>query len=329
MGYTSKTVTGVWAGNNNNKPMTQSASIVSAPIWQQYMAAVTASEDNVAFARPAGIKEVELDADTGKAPNDATKKRRKDLFPSWYKPIPAPALSAGKINKLDGKLATECTPADALQDVTANAISAEIPSTDSAFARWQPPVAALAQSLGLTAGGNLPTEASTMHNCSDAKPFVSITATPSNGSTFTVSASVISGLHTAQKLIYYVNDQENTSQQISGSGVFPLDITPGITGPIRIQVKVLDDYLYSGTSNSVNVTGISGEVTINCTPNSSRCPVTGPNILAINWTRKHNPQPILGVDASSPYEVTGYSAGDLITVVVTRLGAGQITQVYP
>lgn len=263
MGYTTKTVTGVWAGNNNNKPMTQAASIVSAPIWQDYMSQVTATEPNEQFAKPSGIKQATLDADTGKLPNAGTKKQRTDIFAAWYKPVPAPASASGKINKLDGKLATECTPADALQDVTANAITAEIPSTDISYPRWQPPVAALASSLGLASGAGIPTEKSTMHNCSDVKPTVTISVTPSSGANFIVSSIVTSGTNPATKLIYYANDQELTSQQIGGSGVFPLAIKPGIEGPIKIQVKVVDSVLYTGSSNVETVIGTAATVGLN------------------------------------------------------------------
>ncbi len=259
MGYTKKTVTGVWAGNNNNKPMSQAASIVSAPIWQEYMTKVTASEANEAFTQPAGMKRVELDADTGKLPNDGTKRKRTDIFASWYKPAVPPASSSGKINKLDGKLATECTPPEALQDVTANSISAEIPPNDISYPRWQSPVAALAGSLGLTSGASLPTEKSTMHSCSDPKPTVSIDVSPATGSSFTVKSTVTSGKFPAQKLIFLVNDQENTSTQINGSGTYPVVVSPGITGAVKIQVKVVDAGLYSTLSNAEIVTATGGE----------------------------------------------------------------------
>ncbi len=260
MGYTKRTVTGVWAGNNDNKPMTQAASIVSAPIWQEYMSKATASEPNEQFDKPSGLKQVTLDADTGKSPNSATRKQRTDFFAAWYKPVGNATTASGKINKLDGKLATECTPSDALQDVTANTVSAEIPATDISYPRWQPPVAAWAASQGLAAGagGALPSEKSTMHSCSDSKPAAIINVTPSSGSNFLVTAAVTSGTNPANKLVYLINDQEYTSQQIGGSGVYPLAIQPNIAGPIKIQVKVVDSVLYASLSNAVTVVSTSG-----------------------------------------------------------------------
>ncbi len=258
MGYTRKTVTGVWAGNNDNVPMTQAASIVSAPIWQDYMTKATAAEGDIPFEQPATLKKVELDADTGKLPNDGTKRKRADIFASWYKPVAAPASSAAKINKLDGKLATECTPIDAQQDVTANSISAEIPPNDISFPRWNPPVAALAAGLGLSSGTGIPTEKSTMHSCTDAKPTVSIDVNPSSGSAFIISASVTSGTFPVNQLVILINDQPYTTQTVNGSGTYPIGITPGTIGPLKIQVKAIDTGLYSTTSNAENVIGTSG-----------------------------------------------------------------------
>ncbi len=322
MGYTTKTVTGVWAGNNDNRPMTQAASIVSAPIWQSYMASVTANEPDAPFVRPAGIKDVELDAETGKLPNSATRKKRTDIFAAWYKPAQAANANSGKINKLDGKLANECTPPDALQDAAALAIAAEIPATDISYARWQPPVASLAASLGLTSGAGGTSEKSTMHNCGDSKPTVSITVTPTSGSKFTVSANVTAGTHTPNKLIYLVNDQEVTSQQINGTGAYVLPITPGVQGLIKIQVKVLDDYLYAGLSNAINVTGTDDNFSLSCA--AKTCSVSGTGIASVQFT-------INGTNYGSS-SATTKTIGSTVTsasAVVYRSAGGSVALIWP
>ncbi|MBP9827164.1 transglycosylase domain-containing protein [Candidatus Saccharibacteria bacterium] len=324
MGYTKKTVTGVWAGNNDNKPMTQAASIVSAPIWQEYMSKVTASESNDGFSKPAGIKEVEIDADTGRLPNESTKNKRTDIFPSWYKPTPALTSSSGKINKLDGKLATECTPTDALQDVNANSITAEIASTDISYARWQPPVAALAAKLGFTAGASLPTEKSTMHDCSDTKPTVSISVSPSSGSKFTITATVVSGKNPAQKLLYFINDQQFTTQQINGNGTYPLEYVPGLLGPIKFQVKVQDSVLYSGTSNTVTVTGSEEDFSVSCSGGSGICTISGSGISSAQYYINSPPY-----KAAAGLSFGGYKNGDNVVVRINKTGGGQTTITYP
>ncbi|MEI7818934.1 MAG: transglycosylase domain-containing protein [bacterium] len=327
MGYTTKTVTGVWAGNNDNKPMTQAASIVSAPIWQSYMSQVTAAEPNVGFTRPAGIKDLELDADTGKLPNAATKRKRTDIFAAWYKPAQATNAGSGKINKLDNKLATECTPIDAQQDITANAISAEIPPTDISYARWQPPVANLAQSLGLTAGAGASSEKSPMHSCSDAKPTVSITVNPSSGTKFNVIANVISGKSQANRLVYLINDQEFTSQQISGNGSFPLQITPGSLGPIKIQVKVQDALLYSGLSNAVTVTGTDENFDLSCS--GKKCTVTGTDMISVAFVINGGAYSASGSSATISKTIPGPDSVSSASATVIRSSGPAINLVWP
>ncbi|MFH0873787.1 MAG: PBP1A family penicillin-binding protein [Candidatus Komeilibacteria bacterium] len=53
MGYTPQLVTGVWVGNNNNKPMNQATGANAAgPIWQSYMAKILAAYPAVGFTAP-------------------------------------------------------------------------------------------------------------------------------------------------------------------------------------------------------------------------------------------------------------------------------------
>ena len=275
MGYTPSVALGVWAGNNNNKPMNQASSIVAAPIWQAYMSAVTKDTPVEQFKRPSGVKEVTLDANTGKAPSPGTKKTRTDIFPSWYQ-VPQPSNDQqAKIDKVSGKLATECTPADAIETISAGLITAEIPATDISYARWQPPVSALAASLGMS-GGSLPTEKDDIHNCSDTKPVVSLATDKSSGSNFTLTASVASGTHTANRLTFFMDGTEIGSQNISGSGSYSIDYSPSSTGSHQFSAKVVDAALYSATSNTVSVTATAApSISLSCAVNSCSGVVTG------------------------------------------------------
>ena len=268
MGYTTKLVTGVWAGNNNNTPMSQSASIVSAPIWHDYMLAATKDDPIEQFKRPAGIKEVEIDAQTGSAVTTSTKQKRTDIFPAWYKVPVARDSATGKIDKVSKKLATDCTPPDAIETVTASAMHAEIPSTDLAYKRWEPPVAALAKSLGYSGGGTLPTEKDDAHSCSDAKPSVSLSVSPSTGTTFTLTATVTAGKFTPSTITYLIDGSEISTQNIGGGGILTVSHTPP-AGNHSYSVRVVDSGYYTATSNAalVNATTASAPaptVSISC-----------------------------------------------------------------
>ncbi len=274
MGYTTKVVTGVWAGNNDNTPMTQSASIVSAPIWHDYMAEVTKNDPIEQFSKPTGIKTVELDAQTGHAVTTSTKQKRSDIFPSWYKLSNSEGVRSGKIDKVSKKLATDCTPPDAVEEVTAGAIHAEIPANDPAYSRWEPPVAALARSLGYSSGGALPTENDDVHSCGDSKPSVSLSVTPSSGSVFTLTANVTAGKFTPTTITYLIDGVEISSQNISSGGVFSITNSPA-AGSHSYSVRVIDNGYYSSTSNAITVSATaSASPTVSMSCGGGTCTVS-------------------------------------------------------
>ncbi|MBI2798236.1 transglycosylase domain-containing protein [Candidatus Saccharibacteria bacterium] len=255
MGYTPKVVTGVWAGNNNNSPMTQAASIVSAPIWRQYMQAVTKNDpvEQLTASRPTGIKDITIDANTGKAPTAATKKTRTDVFPSWYNIPKADNTQSATIDTISGKLATSCTPESAKRQISGALITAEVSPNDPAFNRWNPPVQALARSLGYDSGGAIPTENDNVHDCGDAKPQVSLSVSPSTGSTFTITAGVTSGRYPTTKITYYRDGAVLSAQGLSGSTTTSITDTPP-AGNHSYSAVVEDSALYSTSSNTVSVT---------------------------------------------------------------------------
>ncbi|MBI5654308.1 PBP1A family penicillin-binding protein [Candidatus Uhrbacteria bacterium] len=96
MGYTPSMVTGVWVGNNDNSAMKRGAdgSIIAGPIWQGYMQRALENTTVENFPAP--------------PPNDATK----------------PVLlgksteSKVKIDKVTGRLATDQTPPDMVEEKT-------------------------------------------------------------------------------------------------------------------------------------------------------------------------------------------------------------------
>src|SRR5581483_1831578 len=72
VGYTPSIAAGVWAGNNDNAPMSAAAASISAPVFVDFMKKALAGKPDEPFTRPAGIKQVTLDADTGKLPTSGT-----------------------------------------------------------------------------------------------------------------------------------------------------------------------------------------------------------------------------------------------------------------
>jgi hypothetical protein len=271
MGYTPSLVTAVWAGNNDNRAMTQAASIVSAPIWNKFMKGALEGTPIEQFPQAPGVKQITLDANTGKTPTATTKKTRTDIFAGWYSLVKADSTQKATIDIVSGKLATECTPPDARKEITGASITAEIPPSDPSFNRWNPPVTALARSLGYDAGGIIPTDKDDSHQCGDTKPSISISANAS-GPTVTVTANIVGGRYPLSRVDFY-RDGAIISSQSTGSSVVTISDTPG-TGVHSYFAKIFDAGYYSSQSNSqsVNVSG-SSSPSLSCL--STSCSLSG------------------------------------------------------
>lgn len=270
VGYTPKVVTVVWAGNNDNRPMTQAASIVSAPIWHQYMKEATKDYGNQQFSRPSSIKDETIDANTGKSLIQGSQPRR-DIFPSWHKVEQARDAQRATIDTVSGKLATECTPAGARKEITGSLMTAEIPSTDPSFRLWNPPVQILAATLGYSRGGSIPSEKDDVHQCGDPQPIISITASPSTGSTFTITATTTQSKFPVSQVVFYMDGNAIATQGGSGP-TFTTTITPP-AGTHNFSATVTDSGYYTGTSNTVSVTATgAGGANLSCS--ESNCTFT-------------------------------------------------------
>lgn len=94
IGFTKNLVTGVWVGNNKNEPMKGkiSGSAGAAPIWNNFMKEAIKDEPRQNFTLPKEVK-------TNK------------FFLDGYS-----AKSTVKIDKISGKLATNMTPADLIEE---------------------------------------------------------------------------------------------------------------------------------------------------------------------------------------------------------------------
>jgi hypothetical protein len=246
--------------------MTQAASIVSAPIWNQYMTKVTKDDPNEPFEKPSGIKDLTIDANTGKSVIQGSRTRT-DIFPSWYRIEQARDAQKATIDTVSGKLATDCTPSGARREITGSLITAEIGPTDPSYSRWNPPVQNLARTLGYSQGGSIPSEKDDVHQCGDPQPVVSLSASPNSGSTFTVKATATSGKFPISQVEFYM-DGNLIATQGGGGPTFTTTITPS-AGSHTFSAKVTDSGYYTATSNSVNVSATgSGGANLSCSGSS-------------------------------------------------------------
>lgn len=255
MGYTRSLTVGVWAGHNQNEPMHVATSNATGPIFTNFMKAALNGKENQPFKRPNGIKSVTLDRFSGDLASDNSKSTVTDIFPSHYEPTQGQGIETVTIDTISGKRATECTPDRAKEEVTSYGLSAEIPRDDPAFPRWNPPVVALAKSLGLGSGGSVPEEKSTVHKCDDEKPRVTIRAEEPDfdEGDIEVSVTVTRGRFKIKTVEVSYNGQ--VIKRYNKDGEFDFTYKASNSGSYKFEALVIDEGLYgdSDTSNTVTV----------------------------------------------------------------------------
>ncbi len=119
MGYTPQLVTGVWVGNSDNSEMLNISGITgAAPIWNEFMRTALADQPALDFTPPPGVRQWEVCADTGTQPSVACPEKRTLWFAEDRPPLPPEKdlHQRIKLDKLTGKLATEFTPPDAIEE---------------------------------------------------------------------------------------------------------------------------------------------------------------------------------------------------------------------
>jgi membrane peptidoglycan carboxypeptidase len=227
MGFTPSIVAGVWAGNNDNAPMKRQAADIAAPFFRSFMGAVLASKPIETFSKADGLQYLPNAAVTRQKTSDS------DYFPKWYKAV---ARKKVDIDKVSGKLATECTPKLAIESRDDPGLSA----TDDA------------------------------HACDDIKPTVKITATPSGGG-YSFEAVVTLGTFGTTKTSSFpaklditLDDQIISTQTISNSGTYSVkcDSACSATGSHNVKAVVTDSGFYQGQDDTtITVAGGGGTST--------------------------------------------------------------------
>ena len=221
IGYTPDLVTGVWAGNNRNESMTAASGLVAAPMWNAYMRSALANMPNKGFARPDGIREVEVDALSGLLPTDATPSTKTEVFASWAVPTKNDDVHVKvKVSRADEtKLPPNNAPDDQVIEKIFTVLHSERPDNRA----WENPVIEWAKANGYN---NVPTE---KYNGAPADPDISF-ASPGNGTKvtgpFTVKANIRNGVDVDRVEFLYDDQLKGTKN----SGPYQLSITPTIDG---------------------------------------------------------------------------------------------------
>jgi 1A family penicillin-binding protein len=139
MGYTPSLVAGVWTGNNDGSYMRPGADgvVVAAPIWNQFMREALKGTPAEQFSEPSGIQHILVDAISGKLPTEFTQTTKTEIFASNALPKDFDDVHvAVKINKLNGKKATDQTPVANVETKIFTILHSEMPNNPD----WENPV---------------------------------------------------------------------------------------------------------------------------------------------------------------------------------------------
>ncbi len=91
IGYSPHVVTAVWVGNTSNQPIGpgQSGYRLASPIWNSYMSQFHSDKQALDFARPPGITDIEICAESGTRPGPDCQQRIIEQFAGDQPPLSA------------------------------------------------------------------------------------------------------------------------------------------------------------------------------------------------------------------------------------------------
>ncbi len=246
MGYSTYYAAGVWVGyHNRSVEMRGFMENMTQPILQGWLQAAHDNLQPEERPRPAGIQVlpafvVRNHVGVGSVePSPST-----DLYPSWFKKKVSSKRQT--IDKVSNKLATECTPARAREEVTGGN------------------AANFSGDRFVNQGANTE-EKDDVHKCDDIRPSISISVSPQGGGSYLIGATVAQGTHPLSSdrfpgtVNFSIDGQIIRSVQVSGSGpIGSFTYTPTFSGTKTINAEVIDSVLYDG-SDSAQITG-SGSI---------------------------------------------------------------------
>lgn len=257
MGWNTQFAVGSWVGyHTRNVALTTFMETLTAPLTRGMMTYALDSLHTtpVNWTEPSGIQHLpafvvknKISSNGEVVPSPST-----DIFPSWYKPKGASNTKDQTIDKVSNKLATNCTPALAKQTQSGSAAANSF-SIDVFYGSTNgQPVAA-----GSTASGN-----DDVHNCNDAKPTVTLTASDNGNGTYTLTATASQGTHPLNDpqypqfpgtINFLFNGQNIKTVTFGDASVTTQSFvyTPTASGSVTAQV--IDSVLYDSTSDPVNI----------------------------------------------------------------------------
>ena len=255
--YTPSLVTIGWSGNTDGSPMNSAgeAYYTIAPIWKSYMNKVLTRLEPTTWSKPAGIQEVAVSKACGTLPSSLTPSDMiyTEVFASFAVPTKTDdCYRQVKVETISGRLATEYSPPDAVEEKIFRIYKEEWDNWQSFIDTWV---------LGKEEKEELelpPIEyADDIHNAETAAnaPTLSITS-PSSLSSLDeserlhdVEVEITSAGNGLSEVQFTVNGVlQYHADSFPYTGVIRLPTSAQKGDIIEIVAKAIDQYGYSGTS---------------------------------------------------------------------------------
>ncbi|MDZ7744905.1 MAG: transglycosylase domain-containing protein [Candidatus Saccharibacteria bacterium] len=234
MGYSTQYSAGVWVGYHNRQvEMTGFMENMTQPILQGWMEAIHRDLEPKERPRPEGIQVLPafiVRNHVGASSIEPSPER--DIYPSWYgKNISNERQTIDVVSK---KLATECTPPRAREEVTGGDASRFSGDT---FVN---------QDFDSS-------EQDDVHDCNDIKPSVALNVTET-GTGYSIGAIVEAGTHPLHSedfpgtVRFTINGETVKNYTITSGGAVPtFNYKPNYDGTRTLKVEVIDSVLYDGS----------------------------------------------------------------------------------
>ncbi len=265
-----------WVGNHTRHvTLSTSMEVMTEPLTRGMMEEAHKNLPAQTWSKPSGVQSLPAYIVRNHVHyGDQEPSPTNDVFPSWYK-AKSTANSSQTIDRVSNKIATSCTP-DAAKQFQGN----------SNVANWNVDifVGGNASSGGTTAGGS-----DDVHNCSDAKPTVTITPTgacsvgtacsftvTASSGTYPLSDSARSQFQGALTLTAGGQSVGTASIPFDAGNVYTTTIsyTPSSGGDVSVSVSLTDSVLY-GASDSTTVSVGGGNNQSPLTLSGTRSGTTG------------------------------------------------------